>query len=78
MAGFRGCFRKFLLADFETWEPPSDIRFSCVFFGESIYYFDDPAKQLNRVKPWLRDNGIVIISSLAEIPLEGWDVLVQF
>ncbi len=48
-------------ADFLTWKPPENLKFSCVFSMETFYYFRDIAAGIRKAASLLAPDGILMI-----------------
>jgi len=48
-------------ADFSTWQPPGDVRFSCIFSMEVFYYFDDIQKGIEKAFALLNPGGMLMV-----------------
>jgi 2-polyprenyl-3-methyl-5-hydroxy-6-metoxy-1,4-benzoquinol methylase len=51
---------QFVVAPGETFTP--DERFDAVVFNECLYYFDDPVAVVERYRPFVTENGVVLVS----------------
>ncbi len=58
--GLAGC--EFIAGDFETWRPTGTDTFDTIIFNESIGYARDPRSTLRAFAPYLRPNGLILVS----------------
>lgn len=67
----------FEVGDIRTWFP--NEKFSCIFFNEVLYYFEDPIRVMEKVACWLAPNGILVTSQYGKkLEAPGFKLLQSF